>query len=100
MNPVDFLLDYLNRFDQGRVLLAGGRVYNRKIKTKGRPVIVWLAEGETGDIPACHGSQNCYSVTKLDDGFILNADVRTDKVELLWQAHLEQPNESVRFGVV
>lgn len=89
MNPVDFLLEYLSLFDQGRILLSGGRTYHWKIKTKGRPVTVWIAEGETGEVPVCHGQENCYTITKMDDGFILHAEVRTDKVELLWQAHLE-----------
>ena len=87
-NPVAFLLEFLNKFDEGKIFLPyGSHVY--KIHTKGNPCGVWFGEVNTGQIPVCQGGVNMYGFTLDDDGFILYAEVQSDTVELDWQAILE-----------
>lgn len=87
-NPVDFLLEFLRKFDEGRIFLPFG-THVHKIHTKSQPFGLWFSEVNSGDVPVCQGSINMYGFTLTDDGFILYANVMSDTVELEWQAILD-----------
>lgn len=87
-NPVDFLVQFLNRFDEGKIFLPYG-IHVHKITTKSKPESVWFGEVNTTGIPVCQGSVNLYGFTLVDDGFILYADISSDTAELEWQAVME-----------
>lgn len=87
-NPIDFLVQFLATFEEGRVFLSYGR-YEYKFATKKRPALVWIAEVGEDHIPVCQGGVNTFGVRLLDDGFILIAHVETDNTEIMWQAFLD-----------
>jgi hypothetical protein len=83
-NPVDFLLAFLQKFDEGNIFLpAGSHVH--KIHTKGTPLTLLFGETNTGNIPVCQGNINMYGFTLESDGFLIYAEVKSDSVELQWQ---------------
>jgi hypothetical protein len=87
-NPLDFLVQFLSTFEDGRIFLSHGR-YEYKFATRKRPTLVWIAEVDSGNVPVCHGSVNTFGVELLDDGFVLIADVQAENTEILWQAFLD-----------
>lgn len=89
-NPVDFLVEFLATFEDGRVFLSHG-YYQYKFVTKATPSMVWVAEVAGGNVPVCHGSVNTFGVQLLEDGFVLVANVESEYTEIMWQAYLVQP---------
>lgn len=87
-SPVSFLLEFLNKFDEGKIFLPVGS-HVHKIHTKSRPVSLWFNESVPGHLPVCQGGINMYGFTLADDGFVLYADVKSDSVEIEWQAVIE-----------
>lgn len=90
-NPIDFLVQFLATFEEGRVFLSHGD-YEYKFTTKERPGLIWVAETNEGNMPVCQGGVNTFGIRLMDDGFVLVAHVETDSTEILWQAFLD--NES------
>lgn len=87
-SPFDFLLEFFNRFDEGKIFLSAG-THVHKIHTKSTPQSVWLSENNAGNLPVCQGNVNLYGVTVDEDGFELYAEVSSDTVELSWTAIME-----------
>lgn len=86
-NPLDFLVQFLSLYQEGRAFLPHGR-YEWKFETKSKPELVWLAEVNSGNMPVCQGGVNTFGVRYLDDGFVVVADVQDEFTEVQWQAYL------------
>lgn len=87
-NPVNFLLEFFQKFEEGKLFLPAGS-HAHKIGTKAAPIQVWFSEVNSGHLPVCNGNVNRYGVTMLDDGFVFYADIVSDTVEIAWQAVLQ-----------
>lgn len=60
-----------------------------KVDTKDTPVKVWVVPNTPHScIPVCCGDTNMVGVEIVDHGFIIRADIKTDKCELEWFAEL------------
>lgn len=85
MHFLEVLKGLLKHFETGRIILAHGH-YEWKFNTSETPSMVFISEVECGCHQVCHGDVNTFGVTKLEDGFVLNAHVETDHAEILWVA--------------
>ncbi len=50
---------------------------------------VWISS-TTEDIPVCCGNLNKFSTTIAENGFVINAEINTDRAMLKWVATAEE----------
>jgi hypothetical protein len=81
VNSFKNILDVLNMFEQGSVVLQNGN-HVIEVKTRQAPLEVWLNVADDGNLAVCGGDINKTSTELLVDGFILYADVSTDTVHI------------------
>lgn len=88
MSPIDFLISFFKKYDEGQAFLPSG-THAHKFLTRGKPKQVCISELCGKGVPVCGGNVNYYGVTLLDDGFILYAEISSDSANVEWQAVLE-----------
>ena len=87
-NTTHHTSDLLWKYEAGSFFIGYGK-RDVTIKTKGTPCKVWLVpETPCGDIPVCIGGTNMVGVDIIHNGFIIHADIQTDKCEVEWFAEL------------
>lgn len=79
------ILDYITSvfYHVGCIELNHGS-HAIEIDTCHRPRCVWLTVIERGCLPVCHGNLDKVGVQIMPNGFILHADIQSNKAKVKW----------------